>query len=186
MASWRSRLGLAGWLLPAAAGIFVFGLGQELWSRYLPEYLRFLGASALVVGAFGALQDLLDAAYAYPGGWLSDHFGNRRALILFGCLTTAGFVVYLFWRSVAGVFFGVFLVMAWKSLGLPATFALVGEELEGSRRIVGFTVQAILKRLPIVIAPPLGGLLIERLGMAGGMRAGFSVSIALSAAMLAG
>src|SRR6266567_5957660 len=182
----RGRLGLSGWLLPAAAGIFVFGLGQELWSRYLPEYLRFLGASALVVGAFGALQDLLDAAYAYPGGWLSDRFGNRRALILFGCLTTTGFLVYLLWRSIAGVFFGVFLLMAWKSLGLPATFALVGEELEGSRRIVGFTVQSILKRLPIVIAPPLGGLLIERLGMARGMRTGFLVSIALSLAMVAG
>jgi MFS family permease len=183
---WRGRLGLSGWLFPAAAGIFVFGLGQELWFRYLPEYLRFLGASALLVGAFGALQDLLDAAYAYPGGWLSDRLGIRRALLLFGSLTTVGFLVYLLWRSVAGVFLGVFLVMAWKSLGLPATFALVGEELEGSRRIVGFTVQSILKRLPMVIAPPLGGLLIERLGMASGMRAGFLVSIVLSVAMLAG
>src|SRR5712691_6748754 len=183
---WRRRWGLAGWLAPVAAGIFVFGLGQELCTRYLPEYLRFLGASALIVGAFGALQDLLDAAYSYPGGWLSDRLGNRRALILFGCLTTAGFLVYLIWRSVAGVFLGVLLVMAWKSLGLPATFALVGEELEGSRRIVGFTVQSILKRLPIVVAPPLGGLLIERLGMAGGMRAGFLVSIEPSVAMVGG
>ena len=183
---WRRRWGLAGHLAPLAAGIFVFGLGQELWSRYLPEYLRFLGASALMVGAFGALQDLLDAAYAYPGGWLSDRLGNRRALILFACLTTAGFLVYLIWRSIAGVFLGIFLVMAWKSLGLPSTFALVGEELTGSRRIVGFTVQAILKRLPIVIAPPLGGLLIERLGMARGMRTGFVISIALSVAMLMG
>ena len=62
---WRRRWGLAGWLAPVAAGIFVFGLGQELWSRYLPEYLRFLGASAFLVGAFGALQDLLDAANAH-------------------------------------------------------------------------------------------------------------------------
>ncbi len=143
----RGRLGLSGWLLPAAAGIFVFGLGSELWSRYLPEYLRFLGASALAVGAFGALQDLLDAAYSYPGGWISDRVGIRRALLLFGLLTTAGFLVYLLWRSVAGVFFGLFLIMAFKSLALPATFALVGEELEGSRRVVGFTVQSILKRL---------------------------------------
>jgi len=183
-AEWRHRLALRGWLLPAAAGIFVFGLGQELWSRYLPEYLRFLGASALAVGAFGALSDLLDAAYAYPGGWLSDHWGGRRALLFFGLLTAIGFVVYFLWRSIAGVFFGLFLVMAWKSLGLPATFALIGEELSGSRRIVGFTVQSILRRIPIVIAPPLGGLLIERLGMARGMRTGFAVSIALSLAML--
>src|SRR5712691_5197102 len=183
---WRRRLALGGSLLPAAAGIFVFGLGQELWARYLPEYLRFFGASALTVGAFGALSDFLDAAYAYPGGWLSDRLGSRRSLFFFGALTTAGFAVYLLWHSIAGVFLGLFLVMAWKSLGLPATFALVGEELQGSRRIVGFTAQSILKRLPIVIAPPVGGLLIERLGMAGGMRAGFLVSIEPSVAMVGG
>ena len=183
--SWLGSIGLSGTLAPLALGLVVFGLGQELWSRYLPEYLRFLGASAVVVGAFGALSDLLDAAYAYPGGWISDRLGNRRALVLFGALTTAGFVVYFLFRSVAGVFFGSILVMAWKSLGLPASFALVGEELEGSRRIVGFTAQAILKRLPIVIAPPLGGLLVERLGMARGMRTGFLISIALSVVMVA-
>lgn len=181
---WRRRLGLAGWLAPLAAGIFVFGLGQELWSRYLPEYLRFLGASAMTIGAFGALQDLLDAAYAYPGGWLSDRLGNRRSMLVFGALTTIGFILYLVWHSIAGIFLGLLLVMAWKSLGLPATFALVGEELAGSKRIVGFTAQAILRRVPIVIAPPLGGLLIERLGMARGMHAGFAVSIVLSLAML--
>ncbi|HKD11485.1 MAG TPA: MFS transporter [Thermoanaerobaculia bacterium] len=182
----RSRWGLAGSLAPAAAGIFVFGLGQELWSRYLPEYLRTLGASALAVGAFGTLEDLLDAAYAYPGGFLSDRLGSRRALFLFGVVTTLGFAVYLAFRSIAAVFLGLLLVSAWKSLGLPATFSLVAEELPGSSRIVGFTVQSILRRLPIVLAPPLGGLLIERLGMAGGMRAGFATSIVLGAAMLAG
>jgi MFS family permease len=182
---WRHRLGLAGWLAPLAAGILIFGLGEELWSRYLPEYLRLLGASALVVGAFGTLRDVLDAAYAYPGGWLSDRLGSRRALLLFGALTTAGFALYFVWSSIAGLFAGVFLIMAFKSLGLPATFSLVGEELSGSRRIVGFTVQSILKRLPIVIAPPIGGLLIERLGMARGMRTGFLVSIGVSLAMLA-
>lgn len=45
---WRRRLGLNGGLGPLAGGIFVFGLGEALWSRYLPEYLRFLGASALL------------------------------------------------------------------------------------------------------------------------------------------
>src|ERR1700693_6362724 len=115
---WRRRLGLEGGLAPLAVGIFVFGLGEELWSRYLPEYLRFLGASALIVGAFGTLRDLLDAAYAYPGGWLSDRLGNRRALLFFGVLTTAGFLLYFAWASIPGIFVGVFLVMAWKSLGL--------------------------------------------------------------------
>jgi hypothetical protein len=100
-------------------------------------------------------------------------------------MTAAGLLVYLGVTSVAGVFVGVLLVASWKSLGLPATFTIVGEELQGGRRIVGFTVQAIVKRLPIVIAPPLGGVLIERLGIFRGMKAGFAVSFALAAAMLA-
>jgi MFS family permease len=169
-----------------AIALFVFGFGEELWFRYLPEYLRALGASALVLGLFGTLKDFLDAAYAYPGGRISDRLGTRRALLLFGALSTAGFAILWAWQSIAGVFVGIFLVMAWASLGLPATFALVGEELEGGARVVGFTMQAILKRLPIVLAPPLGGLILERFGMKDGMRIGLAASIVLSIAMLIG
>lgn len=169
-----------------AVALFVFGFGEELWFRYLPLYLRTLGASAIGVGLFGTLKDFLDAAYAYPGGVLSDRLGTRRALLLFGALSTAGFALLWLWPSAAAVFLGLFFVMAWASLGLPATFSLVGEELSSDRRIVGFTVQAILKRLPIVLAPPLGGLLLERFGVVGGMRVGFGVSVVLSIAMLVG
>src|SRR6266508_2066507 len=184
LVSWRRRLGLERRVGALAVGLFVYGFGEELWFRYLPEYLRVLGASAFAVGLFGTARDLLDAAYAYPGGVLSDRLGTRRSLLLFGSLTTAGFAAYLFWPSILGVFLGLLLVMCWQSLGLPATFALIGEELKGGRRIVGFTVQAVLKRVPIVLAPPLGGLLLEKLGMRHGMRVGFAVSILLSMAML--
>ena len=167
-----------------AAALFVFGLGEELWFRYLPEYLRALGASAFAVGLFGTWKDLLDGVYAYPGGAVTDRIGTRRSLVLFGSLTVAG-ITLLFVHASAGVVFAAMtLVMAWSSLGLPATFALIGEELEGHRRIVAFTVQSIVKRVPIVLAPPLGGLLLERYGIRGGMRIGFAISIVLSAAML--
>jgi MFS family permease len=182
--SWRRRLGLERRVGALAAGLLVYGFGEELWFRYLPEYLRVLGASAFAVGLFGTAKDLLDAAYAYPGGVLSDRLGTRRSLLLFGSLTIAGFAVYFFWPSVPGVFLGLLLVLCWQSLGLPATFALIGEELEGGSRIAGFTVQAVLKRVPIVVAPPLGGLLLEKMGMRQGMRVGFAVSILLSVAML--
>lgn len=169
-----------------AVALFVFGFGEELWSRFLPEYLRTLGASALVLGAYGTLRDFLDALYAYPGGVLSDRLGSSRALLLFGALTTAGIACYVAWSSIPAVFAGLFLVMAWHSLGLPASFALIAEELRGGKRLVGFTVQAVLKRIPIVFAPPLGGLLIERFGMRGGLRLGFGISLLLSLGMLLG
>jgi MFS family permease len=184
--SWRRRLGLERGAGALAAGLFVYGFGEELWFRYLPAYLRFLGASAFTVGAFGTLKDLLDAAYAYPGGVLTDRLGSRRSLLLFGALTVGGFVLYLAFPSIPMLFAGLLLVMAWQSLGLPATFTLLREELTGGGRLVGFTVQAIVKRLPIVLAPPIGGYLIGRYGMAHGMRAGFALSIVLSVLMLLG
>ena len=167
-----------------AVALFVFGFGEELWFRYLPEYLRAFGVTAFGLGLFGTLKDLLDAAYAYPGGVVSDRLGTRKALLLFGGLTTLGVAILFAWPSAAAVFIAIFLVMAWASLGLPATFALVGEELAGGGRVRGFTLQSVLKRVPIVLAPPLGGLLLERFGLAGGMRIGFAVSIVLSIGML--
>ncbi len=184
--SWRRRLGLERGVTALAAGLFVYGFGEELWFRYLPAYLRALGAGALLVGAFGTLKDLLDAGYAYPGGVIADRLGSRRALLLFAALTTAGFALYLAIPSVAAIFAGLFLVMAWQSLGLPATFSLVREELSGGGRLVGFTVQSVVKRLPIVLAPPLGGYLIGRYGIGRGMRFGFAASIVLSLLMLGG
>jgi MFS family permease len=169
-----------------AFALFVFGFGEELWFRYLPEYLRSFGASAMAVGMFGTFKDFLDAAYAFPGGVLSDRWGTRRALLVFGGLTAVGIAVLAVWAAPAGIFVGLFFVMAWASLGLPATFSLVGEELEGSGRLRGFTVQSIVKRVPIVLAPPLGGILLGRFGIRSGMRVGFAVSLALTLAMLAG
>jgi MFS family permease len=183
--NWRLRLGLQRRAAALAAALLVYGFGEELWSRFLPEYLRVLGASAFAVGAFGAVKDFLDAAYAYPGGVLSDRLGTTRSLLLYATLTAAGVLIYFAWSSIAAVFAGLFLVRAWASLGLPATFAVIGEELPPRRRIAGFTAQAIVKRIPIVIAPPLGGLLLERFGVAGGMRVGFAVSAVLALAMLA-
>jgi MFS family permease len=160
-----------------AGALLVVGFGQELWARYLPEYVRALGGTALVLGVFGTLQDLLDAAYAYPGGVLADRVGSRSALLLVAGATAAGTVVYLATGTIASLFIGLLFVSAWKSFGLPATFTLIGEELRREKRIAGFTVQAVVKRIPIVIAPPIGGLLIERLGIRTGMRAGFAISL---------
>ena len=55
----------------------------------MPAYLTALGASGLVVGIFGSCKDLLDGVYQYPGGWLADRIGRRRALLLFTTLATA-------------------------------------------------------------------------------------------------
>src|SRR4029453_7607745 len=83
----------------ASATIFILGLGEELWKKFLPKYLEALGASAPIIGFFGTAEDFFDAVYQYPGGWLADRVGRRRAFLTFVTAASAGYLVYLFSRS---------------------------------------------------------------------------------------
>ncbi|TLY29150.1 MAG: hypothetical protein E6K56_08745, partial [Ignavibacteria bacterium] len=53
-------LGLRRNILVMLAGVFALGLGEELWSRFIPKYLEFLGAGIWIIGIFGVVKDLLD------------------------------------------------------------------------------------------------------------------------------
>src|SRR5438067_13702461 len=63
--------------------IFVIGAGEELWMRFVPKYLKELGATVFVIGLYDALRTLLGAIYAYPGGVLVDRWGHRQSFMIF-------------------------------------------------------------------------------------------------------
>jgi MFS family permease len=161
----------------ASAAVFLLGLGEELWKKFLPKYLESLGASTLIVGFFGTAEDFFDAIYQYPGGWLADRLGRRRAFLTFVAIASAGYLVYLISPSWPYLFLGLALVMAWQSMASPAIFAVIGDALPRERRAMGFTLQSILKRLPIVIAPLAGGALIASLGVIKGVRTGLVITL---------
>lgn len=168
----------------ASAAIFILGLGEELWKKFLPKYLEALGATTPVIGAFGTAQDFLDAIYQYPGGWLADRLGRQRAFVTLVAATAAGYLVYLFSPSWPFLFVGLALVMAWQSMGSPAIFAVIGDSLPRKRRAMGFTLQSILKRVPVVIAPLAGGLLISRLGIVRGIHTALLITLLLAVVTL--
>ncbi len=165
----------------ASAAVFLLGLGEELWKKFLPKYLEALGASAPIIGLFGTAEDFFDAVYQYPGGWIADHLGRRRAFLIFVTIASAGYLVYYFASSWPLVFVGLALAMAWQSMASPAIFAVIGDSLPPERRAMGFTLQSIWKRVPIVIAPMIGGAVIASLGIVKGVRAGLLVTLALAA-----
>lgn len=183
--SLRDRLGLHPNVAVMLAAILVVGLGEELWVRFLPQYVLALGAGAWAVAAYGTLKDFLDAAYQYPGGWLADRLGRRAALASFTLAAAAGYVLYLAAPSWGWVLAGTLLVMAWDTLTLPALFAGIADNLPKDRRAAAFGVQSIVRRLPTIVAPPLGGLLIGWLGVLAGVRAGLAVTVVLAVAAAA-
>src|SRR5437899_423221 len=164
--------------------IFVIGAGEELWMRFVPKYLQAVGATVFVIGLYDALRTLLGAIYAYPGGVLVDRWGHRRAFIIFNLVSIVGYALVLLvphWRAVIA---GMFLFLSWTCFSLPATFSLVGAALEANRHSMGVGVQSVIKRLPIMIAPIFGGMLIDRFGIIGGVRIALIISIFLSAATI--
>ncbi|HUE83348.1 MAG TPA: MFS transporter [Pyrinomonadaceae bacterium] len=183
--NWRDRvvdyLGLERNVALASGAVFLLGLGEELWTKFLPKYLEALGASAVVIGMFGTARDFIDAVYQYPGGWLADRFGRRLAFLIFIAIAFVGYLIYLLSPSWPYVFIGLALSMAWHSMASPAIFAVIGDSLPKERRAMGFTLQSILKRVPVIVSPIVGGMIIAAVGITAGVRAGLAVTLFLAA-----
>ena len=79
------------------AALLLAGTGEKLWLGFAPKYLQVLGAGVFLIGLFDALQTFLGAVYAWPGGWLTDRWGDRRALLLFNAISIAGYILVLLW-----------------------------------------------------------------------------------------
>jgi MFS family permease len=184
-ADWRVRaanyFALEHNVIIASAAVFLLGFGEELWKKFLPKYLEALGATTPIIGLFGTAEDFFDACYQYPGGFVADRFGRRRAFLIFITLASLGYVFYLFSTSWPFLFAGLALAMLWQSMASPAIFAVIGDSLPRERRAMGFTMQSILKRVPIVIAPLIGGTLIASMGLVKGVHVGLLITLALAA-----
>jgi MFS family permease len=167
-------------IIAVSIAMFLMGLGEELWRRFIPKYMELLGAPVLAIGLYGTTSDFLDGVYQYPGGFVADRFGRRAALQIFVTIASAGYIIYLFAPSWPWIFAGLALAMGWTAMASPTLFAVVGDSLPKGRRAMGFTVQSILRRIPIVVAPTLGGIAIARFGLHSGIRVGLAVSIILS------
>lgn len=162
--------------------IFVIGTGEELWMRFVPKYLQTLGASVFVIGLYDALRTLISAIYAYPGGFLADRWGHRRAFITFNLVSIAGYALVLLIPHWGAVIAGMFLFLSWTCFSLPATFSLVGASVAANRYSMGIGVQMVIKRVPIMVAPLVGGILIDRFGVIPGVRVALIISILLAGA----
>ena len=146
------------------------------------EILQVLGASAFLIAAFDAIKTLLGALYAYPGGYVTDRFGHRAAFLGFTAVSIAGYGALILLPSPAGVMASMFLFLAWTDLSLPATFSLVAQALPAGKHAMGIGMQSLIRRVPVIVGPIAGGMLIDRLGVVRGVRTGAGVSIVIAGA----
>ncbi len=146
----------------------------------LPKYIETLGGTVLIIGLFDALQTFLGAIYAYPGGWLTDHWGQRKSLLLFSAISICGYALVWSWSHWLALLIGSFLFLAWSALSLPATLSVIASSLQSHRHTMGVGVQSMIRRVPMMIGPLIGGWLLTRFGWTDGVRYALALCIAMS------
>ena len=166
----RSMLGLLGMVV-------LVGMGERLAERFLPLYLIALGGGAVSVGLLNGLDNLLSALYSFPGGYLSDRLGIKKALLIFNLMAMAGFAVVILIPAWPAVIAGAVLFLSWSAISLPATMSLVARVLPKNKRTMGVSIHSLVRRIPKALGPVIGGLFIGWWGEQDGIRLAFCAAL---------
>jgi len=160
--------------------VILVGMGERLAERFLPIYLLALGGGALSIGFLNGMDNLLSALYSFPGGYLSDRLGTKRALLIFNIVAMCGFLVVIIFPAWQAVLVGAVLFISWSAISLPATMSLIAKVLPMSKRTMGVSMHSLVRRIPMALGPVLGGVCIGIWGEREGVRAAFVAALLLS------
>lgn len=156
--------------------VLLFGLGEELWRAFMPAYLKsqakevaaqsqqagLISANALwAVGLFAFFLNLFEAVCYCAGGRVTAGLGDRGSLIAFGTLTVAGYVVFLLVPGNVAAIVASLMILGWEPLSVPVTFTTVGSSVSKEKQGMAFALQSIQKRLPKLLGPAIGGIVID-------------------------
>ncbi len=166
--------------------VVLVGMGEHMAEQFLPLYLLALGGGFISVGFLNGMDNLLGALYSFPGGYLSDRLGTKRALLVFNVASMIGFVIVVIiptWQAVLG---GAALFLSWTAISLPATMSLVARVLPKNKRTMGVSLHSLVRRVPMALGPVIGGLFIRAWGVERGVRLAFigALVMAVIAAVL--
>ena len=179
-----SFLGLQRSTVGVLSMVILVGMGERMAERFLPIYILALGGGVLVIGLLQAMDNLLSALYAFPGGYLSDRIGTKRSLLVFNLVAIAGFAIVILAPAWQAVLLGAVLFISWSAISLPATMSLIYKVLPLNKRTMGVSVHSLVRRIPMALGPLLGGLLIQGWGERTGVRMAFGMALVMAVAAL--
>jgi len=161
------------------AMVILVGMGEKMAERFLPIYLLALGGGVLSVGLLNGLDNLLSALYSFPGGYVADRIGYKKALFLFNVIALAGFLIVILFPFWQAVIIGSFFFLSWTAISLPATIKMISSVLPSNKHTMGVTMHSLVRRVPMALGPIVGSLFITFFGVKSGVRLSFAFAFAL-------
>jgi len=168
--------------------VILVGMGEHMAERFLPLYLESIATGTwfrisvgvLAVGLLAFLDDLLSALYSFPGGYLSDRLGAKRALLVFNGLSILGYLIVISIARWWAVLLGAACFISWSAISLPATMELIARTVPQNKRTMGVSLQSLVRRVPKTLGPLVGGAFIAVWGIGPGIRLAFGCAILLA------
>ena len=176
----KKFVGLQKSMVGLLAMVVLVGMGEKMGERFLPIYLITLGGGALSVGLLSGMDNLLSALYSFPGGYLADRLGTKKALLVFNLIAMVGFVVVILIPAWQAVIVGSVFFLSWTAISLPATMGLVAQVIPKNRRTMGVTMHSLVRRFPMALGPLVGGACIDIWGLVTGIRIAFIGAMAMA------
>lgn len=176
-------LGLRRSIVGLLSMVVLVGMGEHMAERFLPLYLQKLATGATAIFAIGGLawlDDFLSALYSFPGGYLTDHLGHKRALLVFNLVSVVGYLIVIFVHTWWAVLVGAAFFISWSALSLPATMELIAQVVPKNKRTMGVSVQSLVRRVPKMLGPVMGGTFIAVWGVENGVRYAFVTALVLA------
>ncbi len=170
-------LGLRRSMLAMLLMAVLVGLGEKMAERFLPIYLLALGGTPIVIGLLNGMDNLLSALYSFPGGWLADRLGYKKALFIFNAMAIFGYLIVVVFPYWYAVLIGAVFFLSWTAISLPATMELVASVLPKNKHTMGISLHSLIRRVPMALGPVIGGFFIMRFGRVQGVRYAFLAAI---------
>jgi MFS family permease len=168
-----------------AASNAIKGFGGQIISTYVPMYFLILGGSPLTLGLMGSITSVIQCIMLLLGGFIADYYGRRKIIVFTAFYSIIFPLLYAFiqdWR----IFAALSIMGVLGTLSAPASQAIVADSLPPEKRTTGIASLQVISSLPLIIAPMIGGWLIQNQGLPDGFRLAcmYTVATAFSSAFI--
>ncbi len=136
---------------------------------YRSLYVLALGGTAASVGLVNSLIPLASLLIFPVAGFMADQSGRVKLIAIAGYLSALTYLFYIFANNWIMLAMGAF-IMGTLVFHFPAQSALMADSLSPRQRGIGFATASAIPGAVAVIAPYLGGYLIDSMGVDPAMR----------------
>jgi MFS family permease len=133
---------------------------MQIFNSYESVYIRSLGASAFIIGAYFGVNGLIRAVAGIPGGYLCDTYGRRKMIVVGNYLSAVIWILVALapsWQFYLAAQFLLSLGTFW----IIAENTILADSMTVEKRGLGFSLFWTATQLAGLASPYIGGLVFE-------------------------